>query len=159
MRDTLRTAHAVSAWLLVAGIIVQVFLAGSAILNLGGSGDFSSHREFGYTVVGLLCLAVVLTAVAARSGRRAIGISFGLLVLYIVQTTLPAFRGSMPSIAALHPVNAMLLFGLSAWYARRAWRERVPVTPSAALVGSGAGGAPAAPADAAAVLSGAADAR
>jgi hypothetical protein len=24
-------------------------------------------------------------------------------------------------IAALHPVNAMLLFGLGAWYARRAW--------------------------------------
>ena len=26
------------------------------------------------------------------------------------------------AVAALHPVNALLLFGLAAWYARRAWR-------------------------------------
>jgi hypothetical protein len=45
-----------------------------------------------------------------------------MLVLYIVQTLLPNFRASAPWVAALHPVNALFLFALAAWYARLAWR-------------------------------------
>lgn len=124
MRSTLRLVHAGVAWLFVAALIVQVFLAGSALANLGGSGDFGLHAGFGYTWVGLAALAVVLTAAAARLPRRDIAISFGLLVLYIVQTSLPQFRTTTPAIAALHPVNAMLLFGSAVWYARHAWLGR-----------------------------------
>jgi hypothetical protein len=126
MRPALRWLHAGVAWLFVASIVVQVFLAGSAIVNLGGSGDFSTHIEFGYTAVGLAALAVLLTAVVAGSARRDIAVAFGLLVLYVVQTTLPSASDTLPALAALHPVNAMLLFGLAVWYARRAWRERRP---------------------------------
>jgi hypothetical protein len=133
MRVRLRQLHAATSWLFVGAILVQVFLAGSAILNLGGSGDFGPHIEFGYTAVGIIALAVLLTAVAARAARRDVAIALGLLVLYIIQTTLPAFRASIPAVAALHPVNAMLLFGLSAWYARHAWRA----------VGAAAAGEPA----------------
>jgi len=115
----LKRIHAGAAWLFVATILIQVFLAGAAIRLLGGSDDFSTHREFGYTVVGLAALAVVVTAIVARAGRQAIGISLGLLVLYIIQTILPNVTGV---VAALHPVNAMLLFALSVWYAWRAWR-------------------------------------
>jgi hypothetical protein len=114
--------HAVAAVVFVAAIIVQVFLAGLAIANLGGSGDFSTHIEFGYTWVGLASLAVLVTAIAARRPRREIGITFAMLLLYIVQTMLPAARASLPWVAASHPVNALLLFGLAVWYARRAWR-------------------------------------
>lgn len=117
----LRWLHAAAAAVFVAAILVQVFLAGAAIANLGGSGDFSGHIEFGYTGVGLAALALVVTAVAARRPRRDVGITLGLMGLYIVQTLLPAARDSMPAVAALHPVNATLLFGLAAWYARRAW--------------------------------------
>lgn len=124
MRSLLRELHALAAWLFVGTIVVQVFLAGASITNLGGSGSFDSHIEFGYTAVGLASLAVLLTAAAARLPRREVGIAFGLLVLYIVQTALPQFRASIPMVAALHPVNAMLLFGLATWYARRAWRAR-----------------------------------
>jgi hypothetical protein len=124
MRRVFRQVHAGAAWLFVASIVVQVFLAGAAIANLGGSGDFGTHIEFGYTAVGLAALAVLVTAVAARAGRRDIGTSFGLLLLYVIQTVLPQFRSSVPSIAALHPLNAMILFALAIWYARRAWRMR-----------------------------------
>ncbi len=130
MQTLLRMVHAIAAWLLVAGIVVQVFLAGAAIANLGGSGDFSTHIEFGYTAIGLLALAVLLTAVAARSGRRDIGASFALLLLYVVQTALPQFRASVPVLAALHPVNALVLFGLAVWYARRAWRRSAAEGPA-----------------------------
>jgi len=124
MKRILRQVHAVVALVFVAAIIVQVFLAGTAIANLGGSGDFATHREFGYTWVGLAALAVLLTAVAAGLPRRDIAITFGILLLYVVQTLLPGAKNSAPWVAALHPVNAMLLFALAAWYARRAWRSR-----------------------------------
>ena len=129
---TLRQIHAVVAWLFVATILYQVYLAGAAIANLGGSGDFKTHMEFGYTIVGLAALGVLLTAVIARMPRRDIGWSFGLLLLYVIQTILPGFKADAPWIAALHPVNAMLLFGLSVWYARHAWITRKVDRPAAA---------------------------
>ena len=114
--------HLASAVVFVVAIVVQVFLAGAAIVNLGGSGDFTTHIEFGYTWVGLASLALVLTAFVARRPRRDIGIVIGLLLLYIVQTLLPNARASAPWVAALHPVNALFLFSLAVWYARRMWR-------------------------------------
>ena len=114
----------VHAWLAIAwvvAIIAQVVLAGLAIGNLGGSGDFSTHIDVGYTI-GIVQLAVLVSAFPARVPRREIGISAGILILYIVQTLLPGFRSGASWIAALHPLNAMILFTLSLWYARRAWR-------------------------------------
>lgn len=119
----LRWLHAAAAAVFVAAILVQVFLAGAALTNLGGSGDFASHIEFGFTWVGLAALALVVTALIARRPRRDVGITLGLMGLYIVQTILPGLRATVPSVAALHPVNAMLLFALAAWYARRTWSQ------------------------------------
>lgn len=121
---TLRLVHALAAVVLVIAVMVQVFLAGAALLQLGGDGDFRTHIDFGYTAVGLAALAVVVTAALARVGRRRIGISVLLLVLYIVQTSLPYAKKDIPAIAALHPVNAMILFALATWFAWTAWRDR-----------------------------------
>ena len=123
-----RRLHATVAIIWVAAIIVQVFLAGQAIANLGGSGDFSTHQNVGYTI-GIVQLLVVITALVARSSRRDVLISVGVLALYIVQTLLPGSRGSAPLIAALHPLNAMILFTISLWYARHAWRKAMAIAP------------------------------
>ena len=122
--------HAAAAVVFVVAIVVQVVLAGLAIANLGGSGDFSTHIEFGYTWVGLSGLALVLTALAARRRRREVVITLALLILYIVQTLLPSAKGSLPFLAALHPLNAMILFVLAIWYARRMWAVAMPATPA-----------------------------
>jgi hypothetical protein len=53
-----------------------------------------------------------------------------MLVLYIVQTMLPYAKTSAPWIAALHPVNALFLFGIATWYVRGAWRDRAAAGPS-----------------------------
>jgi len=132
---TMRMVHALAAVVFVVAIVVQVFLAGAALLQLGGNGDFRTHADFGYTWVGIAALVVVVTAVLAKVGRRRIGLSALLLVLYIVQTSLPYAKNDIPAIAALHPVNAMFLFGLAAWFAWTAWRDRAispgTATPSA----------------------------
>lgn len=124
----LRRIHAGAAWLFVASIVVQVFLVGTAIRELGGSNDFSNHVGFGYTI-GFIALIVVVTAVVARAGRNAVAASLGLLVLYVIQTVLPGFKDAFPILGALHPVNALVLFTLSIWYARRAWQASSAVAP------------------------------
>lgn len=124
----MRRLHAWVAIAWVVAIIVQVFLAGQAIANLGGTGNFETHIGVGYTI-GIIQLAVLILAFVARMPRRDIGIAALILVLYIVQTLLPGLKSVSPVISALHPLNAMILFTLSLWYARRAWRaaETSPV--------------------------------
>jgi hypothetical protein len=116
-----RKLHVCAAILWVVAIIVQVFLAGRAIANLGGSGDFTTHIGFGYTI-GLVQLVVLILAFPARMSGRDKWISSGILGLYIVQTLLPGLKSVLPFVSALHPLNAMLLFAVSIWYARHAWR-------------------------------------
>jgi len=116
-----RKLHAWAAVIWVVAIVVQVLLAGLAIANLGGSGDFSTHIGVGYTI-GVVQLIALVLAFPARVPTRDKQISFGLLLLYIVQTLLPGLKSVSPVISALHPLNAMVLFTLSVWYARHAWR-------------------------------------
>jgi Family of unknown function (DUF6220) len=121
--------HAAAAAIFVVTIVIQVFLAGLAIANLGGSGNFSTHIEFGYTWIGLAALALLVTVFVARRPRRDVGVVVAIIVLYVIQTILPAFKSSSPAIAALHPVNALLLFAVAAWYARRLWLAAMPDRP------------------------------
>jgi hypothetical protein len=111
-----RTAFAVMAWLFVAIVTLQVFFAG---LGLFGTGGMELHIGFGY-LVPLAAVAVPIAALAARSGARTSWLSGGLVLLTFVQTTLPYFRSDLPAIAALHPVNALLIFWVGLAIARRA---------------------------------------
>jgi len=127
MSSMARQVHAWLAWAFVAAIVIQVFLAGLAIPQLGGNGNFSTHQGFGYSI-GFIALALVIAAVVARAGRSRILQALGILVLYIVQTILPNLDPGLSIAAALHPLNAMILFVLSIWYARQVWRERSAAT-------------------------------
>jgi hypothetical protein len=121
MSQVARQIHASVAWLLVASIVVQVWLAGSAIPQLGGTGNFETHRTFGY-LIGLIALVLFLTSLPTGLGRRRILQSLGILGLYIVQSSLPYMGAN--AIEALHPVNAIVMFVVSLLYARAVWRER-----------------------------------
>src|SRR5262245_7660210 len=110
MSRYLRIAFAGVAWLFVAMVLVQVFLIG---LGLFGDPAFrQTHREFGYTWVGIVALILLVVPIAARPGRAYLGPVVALFILYIVQTSLPAFRESYPAVAALHPVLALGIFVL-----------------------------------------------
>ena len=123
MRALFRQVHAGVAWLLVGSIVVQVWLAGIAIPQLGGTGSFETHRNVGY-MVGLVALILVLTALPTGLGRRRILQSLGILGLYIVQSSLPYIGAN--AIEALHPVNAVVMFVVALVYARAVTRERTP---------------------------------
>jgi hypothetical protein len=123
----LRTLHAATAAVFAASLVVQVFLAGLAIPQLGGNGSFATHRDFGY-LIGLITLLVLMTAVIASMGRPRIVQSAGFLVLYVIQSSLPYMDPGLPAAAALHPVIALVMFGLAIWYARTVWNERAMAT-------------------------------
>jgi hypothetical protein len=133
----LRKVHAWLAVTWVGAILVQVFLAGQAIANLGGSGDFSTHMAFG-DVIGLIPLVNLVLAFPARLSSRDRWLSAAVLGLFVVQAFLPSMHEISPLFGALHPVNALLLFGLSAWYARHAWRAAA-TTQSAPSMAEAAG--------------------
>jgi len=121
MTPLLRQVHSWLAWGLVGAILVQVWLAGSAIPQLGGNGSFETHRNVGY-LIGLVTLLLFLTSLPSGLGRRRILQSLGIFGLYIVQSSLP-YMG-IGAIEALHPVNAVVMFVVAAWYARTVWNER-----------------------------------
>lgn len=113
-----RWAYVALAWLFVAGVIYQVLLAGLFLFDPSSSSK--THIEFGYS----LSLAPVLILVAGAIGRvgsRLLLWTAALLVLAFIQASLPSLRDGAPFVAALHPVNAMLVFWLAVTIGLRAW--------------------------------------
>jgi hypothetical protein len=118
MARYLRIALAVGAWIFVAMIVIPVFLIGYGLF--GDPAFRETHREFGFTWVGIAAVALLVIAIVARPGRRLVGAVVALFLLYIVQTSLPGFRDSYPAVAALHPVLALGIFVLAIQIARMA---------------------------------------
>jgi len=128
-----RLAYRWLAWLFVACVVVQFFLAGLGVF--AGAANFELHRTWGYTF-GYLLLFLIPAALIGRMPRAAWAAPLGVMVLFAMQSVLVAFRTSAPAIAALHPVNAVAIFTASLWIARSsaAWqRARAPerTSPSA----------------------------
>jgi hypothetical protein len=131
-RSTLRTALAVVAAVFAALIVIQVFLAGLGVFD--DPRAFLSHRDFGYTI-GLATLVILVLAIAARAGRRLIGLAVLGLVQMALQSVFIALRTDAPQLAALHPVNGVMLLVVTLVIARGAWAIRsVPSEPAGTRV-------------------------
>jgi uncharacterized protein DUF6220 len=145
------TALAVVAWIFAACILVQVFLAGMGVFD--GPERFEAHRNFGYTF-GWLTLVMVVIAAVGRLGRVLIGLSLLALVQFFLQSIFILFRESQPAIAALHPVNGVLLLvvaiaiGRIAWAGRRAAIRASTAAPDATATPTSPTASPVPPAEA-----------
>ena len=117
--QTSRYMLAASAVLFVAGVALQFVLIGLALTQLGGSGDTGVHINVGYWLPIIPLLTLMLCWPARAGGRMALLVAL-LFVDTFVQGILPSLRSGVPVIAALHPVNALVLFGLGVITARRA---------------------------------------
>jgi hypothetical protein len=124
-RRIVRPIHIFIAWLLVVGLLAQVFLAGMGVFD--SFTMFATHRDFGYTLT-LLPVVLIVTSLVGGFGRMeaiAAAIMFG---QFILQSILILQRDSVPAIAALHPVNGFLILLVAVWLARDATRQwQVPV--------------------------------
>ena len=110
MQRVIAQAHQWLARIFLADLLLQFYLASTPIF---GAGSFQPHRMLGAALT-LIVFLFPLLAVTGRLGRQLIGLSILLVVLTIVQIMLPSLRGAAPWIAALHPLNALVLMGMSA---------------------------------------------
>jgi hypothetical protein len=129
-----RPIHLVVAGLLVVGLFVQVFLAGMGVFSRPP--EFATHRDVGYWLT-LLPVVLIVTSIVGRMGRRQAIVAAVMFGQFILQSVLVLQRDSVPPIAALHPVNGVLILLFATWLARDAWRvwqfrpQPSPVEPMA----------------------------
>ena len=121
MRSIARTVHLGLALLLVAGLVVQVFLAGLGVFK--GPASFATHRDWGY-LLELLPFLLLIVGLVAGLGRRPALLAAGIFWLFILQSVFVAMRETSPEVAALHPVNGFLITLLAIVLARDAWLAR-----------------------------------
>jgi hypothetical protein len=131
MRSIARSVHLAVAWLLVAGLVVQIFLAGLGVFR--GPASFATHRDFGY-LLELLPLVLLIVGLVARLGRRPALLAAGIFGLFLVQSVFVALRSTAPEVAALHPVNGFLITFLAIVLARDAWLARGAAIESTATM-------------------------
>jgi hypothetical protein len=113
-----RYAYFALAWAFVAGVVLQVFFIGLGLFV--GSEYREVHAYFGWTVLHLSPILVLVAAPVARAGRRRILQAAALAVTVWVVPILAVLRADAPVVAAFHPVGALLAFWLAIVVARGA---------------------------------------
>jgi hypothetical protein len=119
-----RTVYRWWSWLIVAAIVLQIGFAGYGAFYVADKVDggtvnedkfedgFGIHMGFGYLVVLLILIGLIIAAVAGVRGRQ-LGRAAALFGLGILQILLAWFGSEAPVIGFFHPVNAFLILGLA----------------------------------------------
>jgi uncharacterized membrane protein YhaH (DUF805 family) len=90
-------------------IFVQFYLAGRGVF---GQSNYDAHKDLGdFLHLFSLIILIATIAIPATRNRVDIGMAAGLFVLVTIQAIIGDFKH--PAIAAFHPVNALLIIGLS----------------------------------------------
>jgi len=113
------------AFLYLAAIALQFYAAGLAVF---GVSTFMTHALFGYSMILGASILLTLT-LAARLARRIKVLAGLVLLLTVLQPVLALIRTPIPALAALHPVNALIIFAIAA---RIASSTEMPDAPRSA---------------------------
>jgi hypothetical protein len=110
VRRSFRYALLVVAAVFLAAIVVQIYFAG--LMVFGQEGGTALHENTGYILGTAGALFLILPALA-RAGSTVIILGVVLAVVTYFQPFLTFARETSPLIAALHTVNALLIFTLA----------------------------------------------
>ena len=129
--------------LFFVGVIVQFFLVGYGLFDMkhGATIDnaksLDAHRGVGFLLSDLGAGLILILVLLAWPQRR-------LLLRWIVLAALAFVQGILATvgfnhwvIGMFHPVNALILLGLSGWLAHYAWRTRKSDEAPVAVVPTG----------------------
>lgn len=104
----------------MAAVLVQFFLAGIGLPQLGAEG-MSTHTEFGYVALHFTPLLLVIAAIVGRTGKTLIWLTVLLAVVAFVQPIWVAgFQGQF--LASMHIIGAVAILVISYVVARDATR-------------------------------------
>jgi hypothetical protein len=114
-----RRLFLIAAWLFVLGLLYQVYLAGMGVF----AGSFDTHAGWGNYVIGPMTIVLFVLALIGRVGRLDIALTVLLFVQgAILQSVFILQRDTSPAIAALHPVNGVLMLIIGIYLGVDAWR-------------------------------------
>jgi hypothetical protein len=128
-----RIGYSLVAWIFAIGVLIQVYLAGQAVL---GGQTWELHRNWGY-LFGILSIVLIVLALAGRMPRLVVLASIVLLGLMALQSVFVILRADQPMIAAIHPVSGFLIVALAfyvAWTTLRFIRAPLPVDREAEAI-------------------------
>ena len=114
--DAARKIFAGLAWLFVLAVAIQFFLAGLGVL---GGESLEAHRQWGFIVLHLLPILMIVAAIVGRMGRTVIGLTVLLLLLVFVQPLFADPALDPRWLRSLHVLNALFIFALGSYLAQR----------------------------------------
>jgi hypothetical protein len=112
--------YMILASLILLGILCQGFLIGTSLFA-GTVWGRAAHGVLGLVLLPLTLLLPLAGLLARLSGRMTM-LSAVLFVLTLIEVTLAGLGRSAPFLAAFHPTNAMLMFGLNMFLIMQGWQ-------------------------------------
>jgi Family of unknown function (DUF6220) len=108
MRATATAAYHWIALIITAGLVVQFFLAGVGVF---GADSFDAHKGLGW-ILHTAAILILIAAIVGPRDRKSILFSLAFIVVFTIQTMLPA--ADEPWLAAFHPLLALAVLGMAA---------------------------------------------
>lgn len=122
----MRWINVVLAALMIVGILAQAYFVGRFLF--GADDDNKIHEGLGWTAMHLGLVLTGITGLLTKGGKGMYIASPLILVLGFMQPFLATLNNPeesdtlYPAIAALHPLNALVLFALLIWVVH--WHRR-----------------------------------
>jgi hypothetical protein len=107
MRRVGRIVHMGVTYVFLACVVAQPFLIGLWLFGAVATSDL--HIGLGYLLLVPGCPLLLLAALFGWLPRREMLLTLAVIVDTFVQVSLPSFRTDLPAVAALHPVNFLVL--------------------------------------------------
>jgi Family of unknown function (DUF6220) len=104
------------AWLFVLAVAIQFLLAGLGVL---GGESLEPHRLWGFSVLHLLPILMLIAAIVGRMGRTVIVLTVVLFLLVFLQPLFADPELDPRWLRSLHVLNALFIFALGYHVAQR----------------------------------------
>jgi uncharacterized protein DUF6220 len=104
------------AWLFVLAVAIQFFLAGLGVL---GGESIEAHRQWGFIVLHLIPILMLIAAIVGRMGRTVLALTAVLFLLVFLQPLFADPELDPRWLRSLHVLNALFIFALGYRLAQR----------------------------------------
>jgi hypothetical protein len=104
------------AWLFVLAVAIQFLFAGLGIL---GGESLEPHRQWGFIVLHLIPILMLIAAIIGRMGRTVVVLTVVLFLLVFLQPLFVDPELDPHWLRSLHVLNALFIFALGYHLAQR----------------------------------------